>query len=1023
MALDFQPVQVDLTGGADTRTAKPLVIPGKLTALENAVMRGGTIYRRDGYQGFDTQGDTNSPGLTLTGGAALARFKQELLMWSAGMLWGRVHQSASVDKWATRGSSSDAVHYTLRRTPLFAGRTNATSMDAAVDSNTGTVAYTWREDLPGGTAYNLRAALIDQNGAFQLNAPIAQNLPNTGYTIATLSGPRVVALGGTFYFFWVDAGALKGWRWTSGAFVGSPTTLRTGLAVNALDAVASSTDVVVACANTTGVDLVRVSSSMVGTYVATTTHGSVTGVALARDSAGRFLLAYASDSASKGAYLYPMDANLALLGADTLVLGTASAPSGLALGSKDGTSHYLFVWQNTAASPIHRATVTAPGGITSAAAVWRYHLAPAAHPFTLSGRCLLPVTTRPSNAGDDVMPTALVLDADTGDVAARTLDGLAGGPGLLASYASSPTPDVPHVAVLLALTAFVPMFERGRLTFEHGDASTTPINKTPVGLSGMTLAYAAPAALSRVELGDVLHVAGACPMAYDGLSLVEEGYHLLPQRLSATVAATGGALGTGTYQYQAIYEWSDGQGRLQRSAPSPALSVTIASGTTNKVTLTGNHLPLTRKGSFTPAVVIHLYRTEADGVLFYRASSVSTPTQNSTFGDTWSIVDTLADGDILGTELLYTTGGRLPALPPPAHRFACAHQNRLWLGGLANPYAFAYSLEAVPGEALVFHDALTGEIPQHRGELTAVASMDGKALLFAQRGIFCVTGDGPNALGEANGYSLPQDLGSDVGCSDWRSVVEVPQGLLFVSDRGVHLLTRGLQVQSIGADLEGLLFPAGAAAYTCTRALVMEGPLKPQARLHFSPVGADDRDATSFCAVLDTEAGQWSTFTGMGALDAVVYSGAHYVLKTSTGSGYWLLAQSAGRRGDADGSNFNWAATTGWLNLGLRQGYQRVRRLLLLGEASDNVGTWTVKVEVAFDYEDAFSEVVSAQQIGALVQLRHRLGRQTCQAVRLRLTDNAALLGSGSVVQRLTNLTLEVGGKPGTRRLPAGKTV
>jgi hypothetical protein len=70
------------------------------------------------------------------------------------------------------------------------------------------------------------------------------------------------------------------------------------------------------------------------------------------------------------------------------------------------------------------------------------------------------------------------------------------------------------------------------------------------------------------ELGDNLHISGACLQMYDGKSLIEHGFNVYPEGMALYSAPFGGAIAPGTYQYLSTYEWQDNKGQVHRSATS-----------------------------------------------------------------------------------------------------------------------------------------------------------------------------------------------------------------------------------------------------------------------------------------------------------------------------------------------------------------------------------------------------------------------------------------------------------------------
>lgn len=87
--------------------------------------------------------------------------------------------------------------------------------------------------------------------------------------------------------------------------------------------------------------------------------------------------------------------------------------------------------------------------------------------------------------------------------------------------------------------------------------------------------------LSTAEIGNNLNLSGGFLYAYDGNTINEQNFHLYPDSVELTVAYTGsgGTMTDQQYFYQALYEWTDAQGNIFRSAPSIPTSITLVTPT------------------------------------------------------------------------------------------------------------------------------------------------------------------------------------------------------------------------------------------------------------------------------------------------------------------------------------------------------------------------------------------------------------------------------------------------------------
>ena len=62
--------------------------------------------------------------------------------------------------------------------------------------------------------------------------------------------------------------------------------------------------------------------------------------------------------------------------------------------------------------------------------------------------------------------------------------------------------------------------------------------------------------------------------------------------------------------------------------------------------------------------------------------------------------------------------------------------------------------------------------------------------------------DGANDAGSGSSITNFQFVPSDVGCSNSKSVLLFPGGIIFKSPKGLYLINRGVQVQYFGSDVE-----------------------------------------------------------------------------------------------------------------------------------------------------------------------------------------------------------------------------
>lgn len=266
---------------------------------------------------------------------------------------------------------------------------------------------------------------------------------------------------------------------------------------------------------------------------------------------------------------------------------------------------------------------------------------------------------------------------------------------------------------------------------------------------------------------------------WDGERLAESGFLGEPRILAVSGNTSGNLTPGGSYQYSMVWERVDGAGRIHRSAPSDPVTLNLASNE-NGATIFGHTATATRHRAPHTA---HLYRTLANGSVFYRAS---------TFRDGYTSsnnTDGTSDADLALRQLLYTEGGVLPYDSAPASTFGVVALGRIWLGGLFKSNRVVCSTELFPGEAPGFPNDGTHQL-DFAAPVTGLAALDDTLVVFSQRDIWIVSGDGPSITG-AGGFSAPRRLSTDLGCVDWRSVLTTSIGVFYQSRAGLMLLPRG----------------------------------------------------------------------------------------------------------------------------------------------------------------------------------------------------------------------------------------
>jgi hypothetical protein len=409
-----------------------------------------------------------------------------------------------------------------------------------------------------------------------------------------------------------------------------------------------------------------------------------------------------------------------------------------------------------------------------------------------------------------------------------------------------------------------------------------------------------------------------------------------------TAGPGSGALGLGganglvnqsAYGYFGVYAEVDGKGNIHRRGGGPddpsSLSVNCPRSplTDARLNIIFPNLHLTNKTN----VILELYRTAADGTTPYKITPSLTPIANNTAALTTTIPDSLQDqrvpGDTVSAELttneiLYTDGGNLQhdVMAPAA--VAHVHRGRVWLGGFADDrQRLQASILEPQGRGVAFSNdtSHTLELTPDGGDFVTFGSLDDKLVIFKQRQIYWTAGDGPDSTGQNGAFLVPEKVMAEVGCDAPKSVVEIPAGLLFSSEKGWFLLDRNLAVTHIEeAD--------GYNNYPVTSGTVDDAA---------EQVRWTTLNGPTLCFNYARNA--WSINDNAGALDSIVYAPQVPGQPPTTSVYYYVTAdgkvhqETPGTYTD-DGNGYALLLQTAWIKPGDQvEGFARCRKAIWTG--------------------------------------------------------------------------------------------
>lgn len=972
--MDKQNVFFPFAKGIDTKTDPKSLSFGDLLELENGVFsKTGAINKRFGYDVLARTIEGSSSEIST--GDGLCVFGSELLAFDGTFAYSRLE---STDHWMQRGRFT-----CLRAVDTQVVRNSYVQSNPSVGETGGIRVVVW-EDSRGGIRYSV---LDTVTGALIVADAVVD---------AAGSKPQCIVFQGEVAIFYATGTSVYHKRVSPL----SPTVL-SGFSsvVGGMHGTHQCFDVAVSGAGTRlYVGYGDTSDLPTFTYILSNWTGSGV-LKTAPSGVASSCLTICADSF---VYLvwgggttvahYAWDSNLAGFGGAITVIDGATTASRITMTTIAGTLATVF-WETTAATPLEtvRSAVIVADLINTASAVLVRSVGLAGKAFTYDGDQIYFVGVYDST----LQSTYFVFDS-TGRVVARLNPGIAGGlrtKSTLSAVTTTATTGIFSVAGQV----------KGKLT-----VAADGTMQAQLGVNTTSLDFVSSSRFQSAVVDKNLIVAGGVIQGYDGVGFTEHGFHLFPEGVTGAITAGAFALLAGTYQWRVVYEWTDNFGQVHRSAQSQAVIKACAAG--DKITLTIPTLRITAKSN----VGIAVYRTAKDGSVFYRVNDPSTPLLNDTTVDTVTYVDdTVTDTQLAARELLYTTGEVLDAIAPGACTLITSFKGRAFVAGMSDANQISFSTSTPAGEAVYFNDALTIDCDPLGGPITALGVLDDKLIIFKGSRIFAIAGNGPTNTGDLDDYGDPELLTTDVGCTEPKSVVLTPQGLMFKSSKGIYLLDRQLGVQYVGAPVEAF------NTQTITGAVLVPS------QNHVRFVCSADK-----ALVYDYLMGQWSTFTNHTAVDCDLW-GSTFVFLKANGKVY---SESSTSFVDGAGTPIALKFVTSWLNIAGMQGFQRVWRAVLLG---DYKGRHQLRVRFGYDYHPEYAQELTIDSYTLLdagvyggaspygsgiyggvypaLQFDIHLAQQKCQSIRVSIEDTQSTAFNEGY--SLSGIAFQVGVKAGTNKL------
>lgn len=482
------------------------------------------------------------------------------------------------------------------------------------------------------------------------------------------------------------------------------------------------------------------------------------------------------------------------------------------------------------------------------------------------------------------------------------------------------------------------------------------------------------------------------------------GINSIPNFFSVT--ASGAGTLNAIMSFIACYVSFDKQGRKIYGAFSTPTTVTPVNNAAIAVTMVTP--PVDEEDALAPFAV-EIYATDTAGYTYYRVATLTRE-----YGDVLSMgAITVISGSTLpsatsGTILAYTTGGALENIPPAAPKWVMTARKRLWCPSPENDTDLYFSSQPLYGEDVRWNPDLVVRIPAEGGAITAVMEHNQRVVVFKERAVYVLSGDGPGLTGQGGTFSV-ELLSSAYGCESQVCVQRTPQGLLFKTiDNGWWML---------GNDY-GFGFDVGRAVNDFASATVVAScAVGTQNQVRFLLGEAPSATAGGILCY-DYQQNQWSRIVTTTQLSDMCVSGDGnvYYLYSAATSRVFKEDSTVYTDVDSAGSStpFNMNLTTGWLNFNNVDGFQRVRWMDIIGTYA-SASTTVLKVDVYRDYDEttvAETHSFTLTNSTAVNRLMGRLyfTRQKTRAFKLKFTfDTGTYAEANAQGMTLTALNFRLG--------------
>lgn len=998
MALQKQNYFLSITDGLDTKTDSKNVIPTRFLELENLIFtKTGSVSKRLGYRALTKN---ILSGTELDSGSAVTTYDGELLAYSSNNFYSF---SESEDKWVEKGAADIGL-----------------ASSQAVSSTGDVYFYPFFAKLDNLSCYVYDSTSVVSSGVeYKIVDDVTGSVISTG-TVATATKPRVQRLENYFIISYILSGNLYYIAVNSAdpSQVTAQTSVITAVDSYDMKLIGNRIFFLVCKSSSGGTQLLFLSSGFsFSSPIAIEASGTQTKPDLSVSGINSVRVCYINSTPAVKTIIYTYDLTISS-GSATI---SGEYPFAVSAVDKGGSANLYITYKydsGTSSENVVKQVNVTDAGVAGSPTTLFYQVMAQTKAVEFDGTDYFVICKDESESTQRTVRTYFLVNSNGRIISKFDEEN---------SVVLNRSGALAYLAPLIVNGEKLQFAGLALAEFQSEPATAAGGLVTATVLKLHTTDFTPTANYFDTKLGGNLHVVGGILKAYDGSEICEHGFLEIPRApTEVSVSSNGPTPGLGlssstsSYQYMVVYAWRDNQGQLHRSCPSPALTVSVPQATVNysEVVINVPTLTLTNKDK----VEIEIFRTLANGTIFYKVleggtGAFSTRVFNDTTAPYIAFTDNISDATIESNEAIYTTGGVLENIAAPASRYAVTYKNRVMLLS-ADGKTLHYSKLREANGPVEFNDSLAINLDEFGGPATALAVMDDHVIIFKQRALFALTGEGPNNLGQQDDFRQPYLISSDAGCIEPNSVVRTPDSIMFKSDKGIYELARNFQVGYIGAPVEAY------NANTVSSANLLETTNE----IRFTTTEGRT-------LVYDYFHKRWTTFTNMLAVDAVSYNNQYvYIREDGT-----VLKETEGYYYD-QGSYIKTKLVSAWISLAGIQGFERVYQLELLGTYK---ASHKLKVSMAYDFVNAYlhDTIINPTSVlnpsyygdgtygsdtpyggdGLLYQFRIFPKIQKCQAFKICIEDYPGT-ESGGEAYTLSNIAATVGIKSGLNRVPASRS-